>query len=52
MAPWHNGVTLLAQILVGIALYLFLRVRALSSEERALVRGWPFAGFVLARRQP
>jgi O-antigen/teichoic acid export membrane protein len=51
MAPWHNGVTLLAQILVGVALYLFLRVRALSSEERALVRGWPFAGLVLARRR-
>lgn len=51
VAPWRSGVTLLTQILVGVALYLFLRVRVLSDEERALVRGWPVAGLVLARRQ-
>ncbi|HEX5138925.1 MAG TPA: lipopolysaccharide biosynthesis protein [Planctomycetota bacterium] len=52
VAPWHRGVTLLAQILVGIALYLVFRVRVLSEEERATVRGWPGAGLVLARRHP
>jgi O-antigen/teichoic acid export membrane protein len=51
VAPWHDGVTLLAQVLVGIALYLVLRVRVLSAEERSIVRGWPVAGLVLARRQ-
>ncbi len=51
MAPWRSGVTLFAQILVGTALYLFVRVRALSDEERALVRRWPVAGLVVARRQ-
>jgi O-antigen/teichoic acid export membrane protein len=51
VAPWSAGVTLLAQVLVGIALYLFLRVRVLSDEERSIVRGWPVAGLVLARRQ-
>ncbi len=51
LAPWQSGVTLLTQVLVGVALYLLLRVRALSDEERALVRGWPVAGLVVARRQ-
>jgi PST family polysaccharide transporter len=51
LAPWSPGITLLAQVLVGIALYLFLRVRVLSAEERSVVRGWPVAGPVLARRQ-
>jgi len=51
VAPWPDGITLLAQVLVGIALYLVLRVRVLSAEERSIVRGWPVAGYVLARRQ-
>lgn len=51
VAPWHPGVTLLVQVGAGITLYLLLRTRTLSDEERSVVRGWPFAGFVLARRQ-
>jgi len=50
LLPWRHGPTLLMQVLVGVALYVFLRVRALSDEERAVMRGWPLAGLVVARR--
>jgi len=50
LLPWRHGPTLLMQVLLGVALYIVLRVRALSDEERAVVRGWPLAGLVVARR--
>lgn len=51
LMPWPPGATLLIQVTLGISLYFILRLRALTEEERALVRRWPMGGFVGARRQ-
>jgi O-antigen/teichoic acid export membrane protein len=50
LTPWRQGTTLLVQILLGMLLYVLLRTRAFSREELALVRTWPVAGPMLARR--
>jgi O-antigen/teichoic acid export membrane protein len=49
-ATWPNSVILAVQVLLGALLYFALRVRALSDDERTLVRSWPIAGPALARR--
>ncbi len=48
--PWPHGATLLIQVTLGVTLYSLLRFRALTREERSVVRGLPVAGAVLARR--
>ena len=51
LVPWPPGAILLVQVLLGVGVYSVLRLRALTDDERSLVRALPVARLVLARRQ-
>lgn len=51
LLPWPHGAALLIEVTLGVCLYSFLRLRALTDEERTLLRGLPVLGLVAARRQ-